>query len=698
MKSLIPQRTDRAALGTWVLAYLAAAWFSIVVIRVIPHAGDWPDYLTRWNQWDADRFWWLATYGYDGGPPGRYEDYSWPAFFPGYPLAIRLVGLIVTDYRAAGLFISFLAGPLAALALSRLTDLSRPSSLFSTPTRSPRPTRPRNSPQAPEGAHDPLTHRPSEPALPFQKPVALQPSHTPEAHPFLTRTPPAEQTTGRKPVSHPLRSPHTAPLPSEAPTQPPGTSEATTTPSTNPDPEQPTAPKTTPEDTPTLEDALPAERESLPSKDLSPDEGPLARQDSSGSGFPNGESSRAEEGFSAGQSSSAGSSPNMGSLQGTGAAPGTESSSSAGSSQGAKSLRNGEEPLVEREVLAEAAAWVERGAAVERGSRAGTERRSGTGRWPGKGARMRGAASDGSTGVSEPAWRRASERDVGTTVLERSDPEFRSQSGSGSGSGAGSAVEGGKKDERKGPGPGFYAVLALVTSPCAVFLFAAYSEALFLALAIPAWLLAKKGRWELAVLCAAGASVVRITGLFLALGLIVEFLVGENGRKAPGGWRNAPYLVTPFLSIGAYMGYQWYRTGDPLAWQHAQEQGWNRHTVWPWEAFETTWYNAFTIQTEWSNSFRVEIFAAIVGVLLVLWLLYRRQWPETVYISTQLAAFMTSSFYLSIGRATLLWFPLWILLGHLMSRHRWFTGLYLALSLPLAAAFVASFTQGQWTG
>jgi len=247
-------------------------------------------------------------------------------------------------------------------------------------------------------------------------------------------------------------------------------------------------------------------------------------------------------------------------------------------------------------------------------------------------------------------------------------------------------------------GPGFYAVLALVTSPCAVFLFAAYSEALFLALAIPAWLLAKKGRWELAVLLAAGASIVRITGLFLALGLVVEFLVGKNGRKAPGGWRKAPYLIAPFLSTASYLGYQWYRTGDPLAWQHAQEMGWNRHTVWPWESFKTTWYNAFTINTEWSNAFRVEIFAAAVGVLLTVWLIHRRQWPETVYVATQLAAFMTSSFYLSIGRATLLWFPLWMLLGHLMSRHRWFTGLYLALSLPLAAAFIASFTQGQWTG
>ncbi|MDX6742721.1 hypothetical protein [Actinocorallia sp. A-T 12471] len=245
--------------------------------------------------------------------------------------------------------------------------------------------------------------------------------------------------------------------------------------------------------------------------------------------------------------------------------------------------------------------------------------------------------------------------------------------------------------------PGFLAVLAIITSPCAVFLFAAYSEALFLALALPAWLLAKKGRWEYAALLAAAASVVRITGLFLALALVVEFFVGEHGAKARN-WRKLPLLAAPFASIAAYMGYQWYRTGDMMAWQHAQEKGWNRQTVMPWESFKTTWYNAFEIQSEWTNAFRVEIAAAAVGVALVIWLVYRRQWPETVYVGTQLAAFMTSSFYLSIGRATLLWFPLWILLGHLFARHRWLLGLYLAISLPLMAAFTASFTQGQWTG
>ncbi|GAB2840466.1 hypothetical protein GCM10022221_44830 [Actinocorallia aurea] len=515
MKRLIPRAVDRASAGAWLTAALAVAWFSIVVIRVIPHDGPWPDYLTRWNRWDADRFHWLALYGYDGGPPGFYDPESWPAFFPGYPLAIRLVGLVVADYRAAGLLVSFIAGPVIAIALARLALL--PSSAPGFLTRGRTPTLDRFS-------TDPSKHPASTSGGPALKRFPTDASRRPSA-----------------PADGPNRE--------RFPTDPPeGSSEPAAVGRA-----EPGAPERSSEIPPTN----PSQR-----------------------------------------------------------------------------------------VIARASEFGSVGVGVRPSDAAGLARR-GLGATAPPDADLRAGA------VEQPAtwW------------------------GS----------------------PGFLAVLAIITSPCAVFLFAAYSEALFLALALPAWLLAKKGRWEYAALLAAASSVVRITGLFLALAMIVEFLVGPTGRKA-GNWRKAPFLVAPFVSIGAYMGYLWYKTGDMMAWQHAQEKGWNRQTVMPWESFKTTWVNAFEVESEWTNAFRVEIVAAAVGVLLVAWLLYQRQWPEFVYVSTQLAAFMTSSFYLSIGRATLLWFPLWILLGHLFTRHRWLLGLYLALSLPLMAAFTASFTQGQWTG
>jgi hypothetical protein len=240
-----------------------------------------------------------------------------------------------------------------------------------------------------------------------------------------------------------------------------------------------------------------------------------------------------------------------------------------------------------------------------------------------------------------------------------------------------------------GPGTGPRAVFALLLSPYAVFLFAGYSETLFLAFALPAWLLARQRRWEPAVLCAMGAACVRVTGIFLAVALIVEFLVADRR------WRLAPWLLVPFVSVAVYTLYQWRRTGDWLAWQHAQQEGWGRSLSWPWEAFRTTWQAAFGPNNEFTGAFRVELVAAVVGVLLTGWLLVRRRWPEAVYVGLPLASLLTSAFYLSIGRATLLWWPLWLAIGSL---RRPAYVVIILLSLPLLVEEIVLFTSGSWAG
>ncbi|GAA0347342.1 hypothetical protein NE235_10350 [Actinoallomurus spadix] len=233
------------------------------------------------------------------------------------------------------------------------------------------------------------------------------------------------------------------------------------------------------------------------------------------------------------------------------------------------------------------------------------------------------------------------------------------------------------------------AVFALLLSPYAVFLFAGYSETLFLAFALPAWLLARQRRWPAAVLCAAGASCVRVTGLFLAAALIVEFLTADRR------WRSAPWLAVPFLPVLGYTVYQWRRTGDWSAWQHAQEAGWGRSMVWPWTSFQTTWHAAFGSHDQFTTAFRVELIAAAVGVALTVWLLWRRQWAETVYVGLPLISLLTSAYYLSIGRATLLWWPLWLAIGR--SRRPAYLFL-IALFVPLMTAEVVTYNSGGWAG
>ncbi|WP_188189040.1 mannosyltransferase family protein [Nonomuraea sp. SYSU D8015] len=238
---------------------------------------------------------------------------------------------------------------------------------------------------------------------------------------------------------------------------------------------------------------------------------------------------------------------------------------------------------------------------------------------------------------------------------------------------------------------GWMAVLALLVFPTAVFLAAGYSESLFLAFAIPAWLAARQGRWPQAVLLAAGASCVRITGLFLAVALVVEFFAG---KEAP---RRAGWLVVPFVPLVAYSFYHYRRSGDWLAWKHAQEAGWGREFEWPWEAWKTTWRSAMGAG-EFAVAFRMEIAGALVAVAVLVWLLVLRRWSDLAYTGAQAAALMTSAYYLSIPRSLVLWFPLWVLVAKVATRRAWVLVLYALISGPLMLVNTARFLSGAWAG
>ncbi|MFC5819590.1 mannosyltransferase family protein [Nonomuraea harbinensis] len=238
---------------------------------------------------------------------------------------------------------------------------------------------------------------------------------------------------------------------------------------------------------------------------------------------------------------------------------------------------------------------------------------------------------------------------------------------------------------------GWMAVLGLVLFPAAVFLSAGYSESLFLAFAIPAWLAARQGRWPAAAALAAGASCVRITGLFLAAALIAEFALS----RAP--LRRAPWLAVPFLPLAGYSFYHYTRTGDWLAWKHAQEAGWGREMVWPWDAWAVTWNNAMG-GGDMAPAFRMEIAGAVVAVIGLIWLLALRRWSEAVYTGLQAAALMTSAYYLSVPRSLLLWFPLWVALALLATRRRWVIVAYALVSGPLMVLNTARFLEGAWAG
>ncbi len=270
--------------------------------------------------------------------------------------------------------------------------------------------------------------------------------------------------------------------------------------------------------------------------------------------------------------------------------------------------------------------------------------------------------------------------------------------------------------EFEGPkGAGRRAVAALLLWPTSVFLLAGDGEALFLAFAIPAWLAARRGRWPLAAVLAAAASCVRITGLFLALALVVEFSTSrpavrraDRWAERPAWWpadRRAGWLAVPFLPL--LLRSLWCRIhdGDWLTWKDAQEAGWGRHPVWPWESLGETWRSAMA-DGRFAWMFRLEIAGAVVGIGLVLALLHLRRWSELSYVGLQVGALVCSAYYLAIPRSALLWWPLFLLVAGATTpdpprrtHPRWWAiAVYALVAGTLMVFNTLTFLDGAWAG
>lgn len=242
--------------------------------------------------------------------------------------------------------------------------------------------------------------------------------------------------------------------------------------------------------------------------------------------------------------------------------------------------------------------------------------------------------------------------------------------------------------------------LFLLLSPCAVFLAAGYSEALFLAFALPAWLAAQKHQWMLAGILTALATTVRISGLFVAAAIGVHFLITAWKARTASAWRPLPWTLLPAVPALLYSGFLYFQTGDWMAWKHAQERGWYREFHAPWEAWATTWNAAFdgTFSTGYAFMWQAEMAAMVIGLILLGVLLKLRRWPEAVYIALSLWALGTSYWLTSVPRATLLWWPLWTLLAAWSVRRPRVKVAYVAVVAPLMVVFAVSYLSGRWTG
>jgi hypothetical protein len=258
------------------------------------------------------------------------------------------------------------------------------------------------------------------------------------------------------------------------------------------------------------------------------------------------------------------------------------------------------------------------------------------------------------------------------------------------------------------------AVLYLLTTPAAFFLMIGYTEALFLALAIPAWRAATLGRWGRAALLAGLSGLVRPDAVFLIPALVVFALVspaGSAGGQAepaeqaepasrPSRLASAAVMCVAIAGPAAYETYLRARTGSWLAWSRAMQAGWDLHLSDPVQSLKTTWWAAFqhAFGAGTAFEFQLELAAMAVMVLAVIAFACSRRWPETVYCGLAVVALGTSTWYQGCPRTLMVLFPVFVALARLSARRPWIGYVYLGVSAPLAVVLAMMFLSGQWAG
>jgi len=250
------------------------------------------------------------------------------------------------------------------------------------------------------------------------------------------------------------------------------------------------------------------------------------------------------------------------------------------------------------------------------------------------------------------------------------------------------------------PGVARWATVLLLTGPYAVFLFADYSESMFLAFALAAWYCAARDRWVLVGVLSAAATFTRINGVFLVAALLVMYVQRRRRAGAPVIAPTLLWLPLACSGIAAYFAYLTIRTGDLLAWSHAQTLGWGRTLHWPWEAFyQTTGRVLFASTPDRRFQFAIDLLFAAVIMTAVIVLTRRKQWPEVTYLGLTLIALTTSSTYVSLARNSLTLFPLTILIAVTITHppHRAMKPVILTAWWTLFAVNTTLFAFGYWT-
>jgi len=225
--------------------------------------------------------------------------------------------------------------------------------------------------------------------------------------------------------------------------------------------------------------------------------------------------------------------------------------------------------------------------------------------------------------------------------------------------------------------------------PTAYILHIGYTESLFIALVLGAFLAARGERWPLVGLLGALACLTRVNGLLLLPALAIEpLLLLWRTRRFDPRWL---WLAAIPLGFVGYLALNYRVTGDPFAFLTITRERWYKSFAPPW-----TGVGAMLASRGWRPPFEVwtvvwqQALFLVIGVAgaVAAWLRLRPSYA--VWVTLNLLLFTSTSFVLSVPRYSLILFPLPLLAALLARRPLWLAG-FTAASLLLLATLAILF-------
>ncbi len=229
-------------------------------------------------------------------------------------------------------------------------------------------------------------------------------------------------------------------------------------------------------------------------------------------------------------------------------------------------------------------------------------------------------------------------------------------------------------------------IFFMLAFPTAFFFTVIYTESIFLLLTLAVFYYSFKGRFATAGLVAFAGAMTHSNGLFFALPILWEMWRTKGFRELLT-LRAWPVVMAP-LGTFAFVLFDYIKFGDPMLFFKIQS-AWGRSFHINWEHFSLFSHPSIV-------NMGLDIFFAlfIIGATVAVW---RTLSPlYAVFIALTVFAALSSGTLMSIGRYSLVMFPVYILLARIKSPL--FRPAWIFASTLFLALYTVLFVNNYWAG